>query len=635
VFSGFSTTKVEILYKVDIRGHGGQVAAPPSVHPDTKRTYQWIEGTEDLPLPDAPQWLIDRVVEMNNKQQPTQHSNAEPHAETKILQGQRDDTLFRLGCSLRAKGLTPEAIEAALLIENKNRCEPPLQDHIVREKARQAAKYQPGTSISFYDDAPSPECPPAFSEMEDAAFEALISGNFETGVVDFGYERNDTGNGQRLVDAHGFDLRYCSLWNKWLVWDGHRWEENAQYAVVRFAVDVAKEMLREAREVPKSEDKTVEKERLANLGFAVSSGNERRLSAMIKVAQSGHLIPIESDRLDQHRFLLNCSNGTLDLKTGNLMPFERSDYITKILNTPYDPYAKCPRWEAFFNRIMDGDSDIISFLQRALGYTLTGDIGEQCVFILYGKGANGKSTMLSVLKSILGGYARQSAADTFMESRNKSDAGYDIAMLKGARFVTSIETREGKKIDEAIIKQITGGDTVSCRRMREDFWEYDPEFKLFLSTNHKPVIKGTDHGVWRRLRLIPFNVRIPDDEKDKDLHLKLLEEAPGILAWCVRGCIDWQAGGLREPDEVWAVTKKYREEMDILGAYLDEMCLLEKNHTVPKKDLYESYVRWLKEAGEFVVSHTKLTSQLKDRGFVDDRNAYYRFWWGIKLNDSS
>jgi putative DNA primase/helicase len=283
---------------------------------------------------------------------------------------------------------------------------------------------------------------------------------------------------------------------------------------------------------------------------------------------------------------------------------------------------------------MNGNSDMISFLRRALGYALTGDVEEQCVFILYGTGANGKSTMLRVLKSILGGYARQAAADTFMENKNKNDAGYDIAMLRGARFVTSVETREGKKIDEAVIKQVAGGDTVSCRRMREDFWEYDPEFKLFLATNHKPAVKGTDYGIWRRLRLISFNVKIPDDEKDKDLPLKLLEEAPGILSWCVNGCLEWQAGGLREPDEVWAVTKEYREEMDTLGAYLDEMCMLGENYTVPKKDLYESYSRWLKEAGEFVISHKKMTLQLKNRGFVDDNNGYYRFWKGIKLNGS-
>jgi putative DNA primase/helicase len=280
---------------------------------------------------------------------------------------------------------------------------------------------------------------------------------------------------------------------------------------------------------------------------------------------------------------------------------------------------------------MDGNIRLVDFLRRAIGYSLTGDIGEQCMFILHGEGANGKSTMLGALQKILGDYSRATPPETFMEKAHSNEAKYDLATLRGVRFATSIETRENQNLDESIIKQATGGDIISCRRMREDFWEYLPEFKLFLATNHRPVIRGTSHGMWRRIRLIPFNVIIPDTEKDKNLPAKLAAEAPGILAWCVRGCLEWQSGGLQEPDEVWAATKDYRQEQDTLGTFLEECCLIGPDYSDTSKNIYSAYSRWARENGIFVKSQPKLIRDLAARGFAEHNTMHARGRRGLTV----
>jgi len=553
--------------------------------------------------------------------------------EVVFVKHERNDGLFHMGRSLRAKGLSGKAIEKALIAMNETQCLPPLPEHEVIATAKSAAKKPAGgsmqkTEFPVFPEGEAAAMPPP---LDDAAFDALLEGDLAYNPINFGYERNDSGNAQRLIDAYGENMRYCAPWQKWLVWDERRWEEGAQHAVVRFATDVAAQMLQEAKAVPKSEDKDTEKERLAALGFAIASGNDKRLDAMIKIARSGHQIPVEPERFDKDVFLLNCANGTLDLKKGDLRPFRRGDYITKFISASYDPEAKCPLWERFLYHIMGKNPRLVDYLRRAFGYSLTGDIGEQCLFILHGDGANGKSTMLGVIRSILGSYARQAAPETFMEKKNASEAGYDLAVLRGIRFVTSIETREGKKLDESVVKQVTGGDPVACRRMKEDFWEYMPEFKVFLATNHRPVIRGVDHGIWRRIRLIPFRVKIPEEDKDKELPEKLMTEAPGILAWAVRGNLEWRSGGLQDPKEVLATTEEYRLEQDILGTFLDEVCLVGPNYWDTSKNIYNAYAKWTKENNLFTLSQIKLARDLADRGFEDYRPSNLRGRKGLTV----
>lgn len=441
-----------------------------------------------------------------------------------------------------------------------------------------------------------------------------------------GYRMNDIGNAQRLIDVFGKDLRYCHKWKKWLVWDGKRWNEDAPYIVTQYAQAAVDGMYADADEIFDY------REREDFLEFAVKSGNSPRISAMLTIAQDAKSIPITPDDLDTEKFYLNCANGTVDLRTGYMKAHDRSDLLTKLLPVPWNPTAQCPQWENFLYRIMDGNKKLVEFLRRAIGYSLTGSTREQCLFVLYGTGRNGKSTLLNTIKRLLGEYARQSAAETFMVKKNTSGPGDDVAMLRGARFVTAIETEENQRLAESMVKQLTGGDTVSVRRLYENFFEFEPEFKIFLATNHKPNIRGVDEGIWRRIRLVPFAVRISDDEVDPDLDQKLAEELEGILSWCVQGCLDWKDDGLQEPEEVWGATREYREEMDVLGAFLEDVCLVGKDYTVTSGDLYRAYQNWAEENGERAMSQKALAKRLQERGFALGKPNRVRGWFGLMLS---
>jgi putative DNA primase/helicase len=443
-----------------------------------------------------------------------------------------------------------------------------------------------------------------------------------------GYRMSDAGNALRLVSAYGKDIRYCHKWKKWLVWDGAKWDEDAQYLVTRFSLDATKAMYADADGI---EDYA---ERKAFLDFAVSSENQRHISASIKIAADAPGIPADPSDLDADKYSLNCLNGTLDLRTGHLRPHDRRDMITKIAGAAWNENAKCPAWEKFMVEIMRGNEELVRYLQRALGYALTGSTGEQCFFVLYGVGNNGKSTLLNTIRAVMGGYARQASADTFMAKRNNTAGpGDDIAALREARFVPAIETEQNQSLAEAMIKQLTGGDIVSVRRLYENFFEFEPKFKIFLATNHKPNIRGSDNGIWRRIRLIPFEANIPDDKIDRDLPAKLRGEKEGILAWCVRGELDWQENGLEEPLEIRRATNEYRSDMDVIGSFLDERCDVGGELSVSNKELYQAFKRWQEDNGEREMSLNILSRRLADRGFRRTHiSSRERGWLGFGLS---
>ena len=282
---------------------------------------------------------------------------------------------------------------------------------------------------------------------------------------------------------------------------------------------------------------------------------------------------------------------------------------------------------------MGGNTELIQFLQRAVGYALTAQTIEQVLFFLYGTGANGKSTFLETVKAVLGDYAQQMPTDTLM-SKDKSSIPNDIARLKGARFVAAMETEEGKRLSEVQVKQLTGGDTLSARFMRAEFFDFTPTHKLFVGTNHKPLIRGTDYAIWRRIRLIPFIVTIPPEERDKNLPIKLRDELSGILAWAVRGCLDWQENGLGEPDAVKGATESYRKDMDILSEFLDERCALGTGLKVKAGDLYAAYKNWSEASGEYPVSQTRFGTQMVERGFEKKKSDGIIWYLAIGLRSS-
>jgi putative DNA primase/helicase len=353
------------------------------------------------------------------------------------------------------------------------------------------------------------------------------------------------------------------------------------------------------------------------------------LSAVAKVARTD--VAIAHEALDADPWLLNTQNGIVDLRNDAQRPHEREARMTKIAGTEMGNRYGCPTWVAFLTRIMGGDTEMVSFIQRVVGYCLTGSTREQCLFILYGNGSNGKSTFLDTLRAVMGDYAMHARAETFVRN-SKGGIPNDIAALRGARLVTASEPDQGEQLDEGLVKEMTGDAAMTARFMRSEFFTFTPNFKVLLATNHRPIIRGTDNGIWRRIRLVPFTETIADHEKDRDLGAKLAAEAPGILAWGVQGCIEWQRIGLAPPAAVLDATQKYRDDMDLLSEFLSEKCYF--TGSVGNTALYQAFSAWSVANGERPRSHKWLTRNLEDRGYTKDPSRTNgRGWIGLSLRD--
>jgi putative DNA primase/helicase len=348
------------------------------------------------------------------------------------------------------------------------------------------------------------------------------------------------------------------------------------------------------------------------------------------MAQTEMEIGISSEELDRNQWLLNVNNGTIDLATGKLDPHDKDNFITKIAPVDYSPKAKCPQWDKFLSQIMKGNRAMIDFLQRAIGYSLTGDMREHATFFLHGNGANGKSTFLNLIREILGDYGRQ-AAPELLVNKLFSTHPTDIAELQGRRFVVAMEVDDGKRLAEAFVKQITGGDNMSARRMYEDNIEFTPVCKIFIATNHMPIIRGTDDGIKRRITCVPFDAKFSAANQDKQLIDKLRTEKSGILAWAVRGCLAWQKHGLNFPDTVKDATASYQKDMDVNGTFITEICNLGPKEKVKSERLYLRYSHWCDENEEFKQPLHAFKKYLKERGYVKKRQSEGYFWYGIGL----
>lgn len=440
------------------------------------------------------------------------------------------------------------------------------------------------------------------------------------------FNLTDLGNAERLASRHGSEIRYCHAKKCWFVWDGQRWAEDRSNTIMQKAKQVVRSIYEEAAQA-ESYDKRQE---LAK--HASKSESESRLSAMVSLARNESGIAVKQEELDQNPWLLNCLNGTVDLKTGCLRHHRRQDLITKLAQVEYDPQATCPDWEAFLERIMAADHEMISFLQRAVGYALTGDTGEQAMIIFHGSGANGKSTFLETVSGILSDYAMQTPTETLLVKRPGAMTN-DVARLKGARFVTASESEFGQRLAEGLIKQMTGQDTISARFLHQEYFDFKPTHKIFLGTNHKPIIHGNENAIWRRIKLVPFDVTIPPEERDRNLPSRLQEEWPGILAWAVRGCLEWQQTGLGDPETVIKATLTYRTEMDVFNDFLTDCCLEAEQLQVTSKALYAAYSTWCEENGEKPLAQNIFGRRLKDRGLKQSRvgTSGAKAWLGLGL----
>lgn len=421
------------------------------------------------------------------------------------------------------------------------------------------------------------------------------------------YELTDLGNGERFADRYGHLVKYVYPWG-WYFWDGARWVKDTTGQVTRWAKETSRSILAEAAGI---EDDT---QRGKVVRHAMSSQSRSRLEAMLALAQSEPAIAATSEQFDRDLYLLTVANGTLDLRTGQLHPHNPEHYITKMVDIEYIPSAEAPRWLAFLGRIFDHDQDMIRFIQRAIGYTLTGDTSEQCLFFAHGQGRNGKSTLADMIGDLLGDYGQKMGGEALMLKRANT-INTEVARLAGARLATSAELNEGRALDESMIKDLLSNEQVTARYLYQQEFSFRPEAKIWISGNHKPRVRGADDGIWRRLRLIPFTVQIPEDEVDKHIADKLRQELPGILAWAVRGCLDWQAHGLQEPASVIAATAKYRSEEDELGAFLDEHCDFGDDLSDGATRLYHAYRELCERNGERAITQTAFGRKLEDRGF--------------------
>ena len=420
----------------------------------------------------------------------------------------------------------------------------------------------------------------------------------------------------------------------WVLWTGQFWrpDPTSEGSIATGFVDglsrlIARESAtlarRAADEADEDRRKSLMTQAEALLKWAVQSEHERTIAAGLKLSK--HALLIEYGTLNANPWLFNVQNGTLDLRTGQLRPYDPADLITFIAPVTYDPAATCPMWLLFLSQVFAGDDALVAFIQRAVGWSLTGVVKERALFFLYGDtGKNGKTTLVEAIMKLVGncgessyGYGRKVGADTFMKSKNQEDNQRKAATLAGPRFVCTSEVDEEHRLNEQLIKDITGGDTIEGRRLYQEAFTFKPQFKPWMYGNHKPEIRGTDDAIWSRVRLVPFEVSFKGRE-DLDLADKLEAELPGILNWAIRGCLDWQRNGLQPPAKVQAATQAYREEMDVFGPFIRECCVVHRNAEVWANDLWNAYRAWCVEAGVREQSQTKLGNYLTSKGFIKE-----------------
>ncbi|MEK7752845.1 MAG: phage/plasmid primase, P4 family [Acidobacteriota bacterium] len=429
---------------------------------------------------------------------------------------------------------------------------------------------------------------------------------------------NDHGNAERLIALHGEDLRFCHAFRKWLVWDDRRWAVDETEQARRRAKGAMLEFLRQAIE---RRNEPAEK-------FARQSLDARRISSLLSMAECE--IFVKPDQLDTVPHLLNVLNGTVDLRTGEVCGHRREHFITKLVHFRYEPGADCPLFDRFLERILE--PPLIAWLQKAIGYSLTGLTSEKAVFLCHGSGNNGKTTLLSLFLRLLEEYAVLLQIDSLMVRQESNNMQADLADLRGARFVMTSETEEGQRLAEGKLKRITQGmGKIKAVRKYENPIQFSESHKLWFDANHMPVVRGTDNAIWNRLKPIPFEVVIPPEEIDRELPDKLLAEGEGILAWAVAGAVRWFREGLGTPAAVDKANREWRAESDQIGRFVGECCLTGEFVQAKARQLYSAYKQWAEDAGEYWVCENAFAARLSERGFGKKHTDTGTIYRGIGL----
>lgn len=440
------------------------------------------------------------------------------------------------------------------------------------------------------------------------------------------FPRTDTGQAELFAHLYGAGVRYDHTRGLWLVWARHWWRVDNTSEVVRLAIEAARQRYLGAMNIPDEPD------RQAEAKFAIGSENRAKIDASLAIARAVQPIADAGDGWDSNPMLLGVENGVLDLRSGDLRAGRPADKISRHAPLTFDPAAQCPMFEAWLAE-MQPNREMRRYLQRNCGMALTGDVGAQIVLFFYGPlGRNGKTTLVLIMLAVLGrDYATMAAPGLLLKKRGEAHPT-ELADTNGKRLVVSVEPDDGRAFAEALLKQLSGGDRMKARYMHADFFEFTPSAKFWIVGNHKPAVRGQDQAFWRRMKLIPFDVSIPEERVDPHLVERLLSEAPGILTWALRGCLDWQRDGLAEPDAVRSAVEGYKQESDELRPFFDDRCVFGADQSVRATLLYKAYRQWAKEIGidRDALSQTKFGTRIGEH-FASGRDVGGKVYRGIGL----
>ena len=660
--NGIAPPGLAAVKGLDVRAAGGYVVVAPSKH-RLGGVYAW---TDQRPTVYAPEWLLRAVARPREVRRAPAPAPAPVTGDgndrkwglavlrnacayiASLQEGQHDVIRARarlVGGVVAGGYLSRDEAEAALVDAGvasgralkevqrtvrwgltKGEGEPVRKppSRWEQEQADRAARWQEAPAAATLP----PEPPPRDEETPPPAGDDPPPPDGVDELPEAWPHCTDVGNAELLVKLHGEDLRWCDAipGEGWLVWDGSRWAPDRVRGAMRRASQVGGWW---RDRVYDTEDDSTKK---ALKKWAGMSEGIQRIRGMMELAKGDPKIVVQSEDLDKDPWVFNTPKLTFHLRDRRIYAPRREDLVTRVGGCEADSEARCPVWMAFLDTIMDHDQELIAFLQRAVGYSLTGDLSEQCMFILHGNGANGKSTFIEAIRNVMGTYARNTPIETFTV-RREGGIPNDVAALAGARFVTAAESQEGMALNEALVKQATGDDVMTARFLNREFFDFMPMFKAWVALNHKPKVRGTDEGIWRRLRLIPFNVTIPKEQRDKGLKEKLKAEASGILNWAIEGFTMWRQVGLAPPKAVLQATDDYRSEMDTLKEWIEDCCEVgsSKGPTLVR-DLYKSYTEWCKDNGVQPRAARWFGQQLELKKFKEDpRHGEGRRRQGIQL----
>jgi putative DNA primase/helicase len=455
--------------------------------------------------------------------------------------------------------------------------------------------------------------------------------NFIYDAFDADYLRDapltDTGNAECFLYENGENYRYNKTNGKWYLWDGVIWKKDEKEEINSKILGTIRR--RQQAVVESFENRDIETRQKA-YKYLVRCEDVKYRSNTRKAVEMLPSLITTIDQYDKDNYLIATQNGTLDLNSGYFYQSEREDLLTMQMGVDYDPDADCPRWKQFLSEIFNNDSEVIKFMQKIVGYSLTGDTIEQKMFIFYGFGKNGKSVFINTIQALLNNYAGTASFKTF-DADKQSEMSNDVAALKGKRFVAMSESGAERRLNEPLIKQVTGGDRVSCRFLQKEFFEYVPQFKLFLATNHKPIITQSDFGIWRRLVLIPFTQNF-DGREDEGLREKLMSELSGILNWALEGLKSWKEEGLQSfPQAVKEATDEYKEDSDTIGQWFEQKMIKHPASSIKSSEAHKDYKNWCLENGYYGVGNKVFKAGLEEMGFRINKKSDGNYWEGFGL----